>query len=141
MGAFEKLQLELSDVVSFHSYNPPEEFEKRVKWLEELHRPILCTEYMARPRGSTFQTILPIAKEHKIAAYNWGFVAGKTQTFLPWDSWQNPYVDRQPSVWFHDILTADGKPYRPEETAFIREITASANAATSAKPKRKGAGK
>jgi len=137
ISAFDKLQIDLSDVVSFHSYDPPEEFEKRVKWLEELHRPILCTEYMARPRGSTFQGVLPIAKQHRVAAYNWGFVAGKSQTFLPWDSWQNPYVDRQPSVWFHDIFTADGKPYRPEETAFIREITASANA----KAKGKGAGK
>jgi len=140
LGAFEKMQLDLSDVVSFHSYDPPEEFEKRVKWLEEQHRPILCTEYMARPRGSTFQGILPIAKQHKVAAYNWGFVAGKTQTYLPWDSWQNPYVNRQPPVWFHDIFTAEGQPYKPEETAFIREIIPTAPAKP-VKAKGKGAGK
>jgi len=118
-----KEQLELSDVISFHNYSPPAKFEQEVKWLEKYGRPILCTEYMARPQGSTFQDILPIAKREKVGAINWGFVAGKSQTFLPWDSWQHPYVDRQPPVWFHDIFRADGTPYRPEETAFIRKET------------------
>jgi hypothetical protein len=78
---------------------------------------------MARPRGSTFETILPIAKRYKVGAINWGFVAGKSQTYLPWDSWQHPYIDRQPKEWFHDIFHADGKPYRPAEVAFIRKET------------------
>ena len=119
-----RLQIDLSDVISFHSYGPPEEFEKRVKWLQAYGRPILCTEYMARPQGSTFQSILPIAKKYGLAAYNWGFVNGKTQTNLPWDSWQHAYTDSEPPVWFHDVLTADGKPYRPEEADFLRQITA-----------------
>lgn len=118
-----KDQLELSDIVSFHSYEPPGKFEEEVKWLQTYGRPIICTEYMARPRGSTFQAILPIAKTNKVGAINWGFVAGKSQTFLPWDSWQKPYVNHQPAVWFHDIFRRDGKPYRPAETAFIKQIT------------------
>jgi hypothetical protein len=125
MPAVAKEQLELSDIISFHNYDPPEKFEKEVRWLDHYGRPVLCTEYMARPRGSTFESILPIAKELKVGAINWGFVVGKSQTFLPWDSWQHPYTDRQPAVWFHDILHTDGKPYRPAETAFIRAITAS----------------
>ncbi len=116
-------QLESSDVVSFHSYEPPAEFERRVNSLQQYGRPIICTEYMARPRGSTFMAILPIAKRDRVGALNWGFVAGKTQTFLPWDSWQNPYVHRQPPVWFHDIFYANGKPYRPAEVKFIRKMT------------------
>ena len=121
-----KEQLELSDVISFHTYDPAAKFETEVKWLETYHRPLICTEYMARPQGSTFETILPIAKKYKVAAINWGFVAGKSQTYLPWDSWQKPYVgDRQPAVWFHDIFHENGKPYRPTETAFIKQITAS----------------
>jgi Cellulase (glycosyl hydrolase family 5) len=118
----EKTQLELSDIITFHSYEGPTEFEKRIDSLQQYHRPILCTEYMARPRGSTFEAILPVAKEHKVAAYNWGLVAGKTQTFLPWDSWQQPYVNRAPSLWFHDIFTTNGKPYNQEEADFIRQI-------------------
>src|SRR5947209_10678507 len=122
LGPMEKLQLELSDVISFHNYDKPEEFEKRVLWLQQLHRPILCTEYMARGRGSTFQGILPIAKKYKVAAINWGFVAGKTQTWLPWDSWQKPYVGREPAVWHHDIFHPDGTPYRQDETDLIRSL-------------------
>jgi hypothetical protein len=123
LGPIEKMQIDLSDVVSFHSYDKPEEFEKKVKWLEQYHRPILCTEYMARPRGSTFQGILPVAKKYKVAAINWGFVAGKSQTYLPWDSWEKPYTDREPEVWFHDIFNGAGAAYRPEEVQFIREMT------------------
>jgi Cellulase (glycosyl hydrolase family 5) len=119
----EKIQLENSDVISFHSYDPPDEFESRVKSLTHYGRPILCTEYMARPRGSTFASILPVAKKYDVGAMNWGFVQGKTQTYLPWDSWQHPYVDHPPEVWFHDIFYPDGKPYRQEEVEFIRAIT------------------
>ncbi len=77
---------------------------------------------MARSKGSTFQGILPIAQKYKVAAYNWGFAAGKTQTWIPWDSWQQPYIDRQPEAWFHDILFSNGKPYLQEEVDFIRSI-------------------
>jgi Cellulase (glycosyl hydrolase family 5) len=117
-----KLELSLSDIVSFHNYEVPVKFEAEVKWLQSYRRPIICTEYMARPKGSTFEEILPVAAKYKVGAINWGFVAGRSQTYLPWDSWQRPYVDRQPSVWFHDIFREDGKPYRKKETAFIRQI-------------------
>ena len=118
-----KEQLKLSDITSFHNYDRADKFKQEVKWLQTFGRPIVCTEYMARPRGSTFETILPLAKQFKVGAINWGFVAGKSQTYLPWDSWQRPYVDRQPNVWFHDIFHTDGKPYRPAEVAFIRKET------------------
>jgi hypothetical protein len=122
-----KLQIELSDVVSFHSYQKPEAFERRVVSLQVYHRPLICTEYMARGNGSTLQGTLPIAKKYHVAAINWGLVAGKTQTYLPWDSWKKPYTDRQPTVWFHEIFRADGQPYSQEEATFIRNIIHSAN--------------
>jgi len=118
-----KAQLERSDVISFHNYGTPAKFAEEVRWLESYKRPILCTEYMARPQGSRFEGILPVAKKAKVGVVNWGFVAGKSQTFLPWDSWQHPYVDREPAVWFHDIFKKDGEPYRPDEAAFIRKET------------------
>jgi hypothetical protein len=125
MDEIARVQIEESDVISFHNYGWPEEFEQRIQWLSQFHRPLICTEYMARGAGSTFDTILPIAKKYRVAAINWGFVAGKTQTYLPWDSWQRPYVLTQPTVWFHDIFHADGKPYRQREVDLIRELTAS----------------
>src|SRR6202048_293032 len=119
-----KIQLEMSDVISFHSYDKPEVFEKRVLSLQQYHRPLLCTEYMARGNGSTFQGTLPLAKKYNVAAINWGLVAGKTQTYLPWDSWQHPYTDREPAVWFHEIFRTDGTPFQLQEVNFIRDIIA-----------------
>jgi hypothetical protein len=127
MSPTEKIQLELSDVISFHNYDDPASFEKHVQWLLPYNRPILCTEYMARGHGSTFEGTLPIAKKYHVAAYNWGFAAGKTQTYLPWDSWQHPYTDRQPEVWFHEIFRTDGQPYSQKEVDFIRAIIKQAN--------------
>jgi hypothetical protein len=54
---------------------------------------------------------------------NWGFAQGKTQTNLPWDSWQHPYTDREPSIWFHEVFRNDGTPYMVEEVEFIRRMT------------------
>ena len=123
LSPIQRIQLEQSDVVSFHNYGWPEDFERAVIWLEPYHRPILCTEFMARPQGSTFDTILPLAKKHRVAAINWGLVAGKTQTYLPWDSWQRPYVLEGPAVWFHEVFHSDGKPYRDREAQIFRELT------------------
>jgi hypothetical protein len=113
-SAIVDIQLENSDVISFHDYAQPATFEARIAELAPLGRPILCTEYLARPLGSTVERILPIAKRYNIGAYNWGFVAGKTQTYLPWDSWDQPYTTA-PEVWFHDLLQPDGRPYRDSE--------------------------
>jgi hypothetical protein len=118
-----KIQLRESDVISFHNYEWPEIFEARIQSLRPLHRPLICTEYMARGNGSTFDTILPIAKTERVAVINWGLVAGKTQTYLPWDSWKRPYVDSAPSVWFHDVFRANGEPYRQYEVDLLRNLT------------------
>jgi hypothetical protein len=123
MPPMARVQIEESDVISFHNYGWPEDFEKRVKDLEQFHRPIICTEYMARGNGSTFDTILPIAHQYRVGAINWGLVAGKSQTYLPWDSWQHPYVTEQPRLWFHDVFHPDGTPYRERETEIIRDLT------------------
>ena len=118
-----KIQLAESDIITFHNYDWPEGFEARVKSLQPLHRPIICTEYMARGNGSTFDTILPLAKKYNVGAINWGLVAGKTQTWLPWDSWQRPYVLIQPTIWFHEVFRQDDTPYRQHEVDLIRQLT------------------
>lgn len=119
----QQIQIEDSDVISFHNYGWPESFEKEVLFLQKFHRPLICTEFMARGAGSTFDTVLPLAKRYKVAAINWGFVAGKTQTYYPWDSWRHPYILDQPTVWFHEVLHPDGKPYRDTEVRLIRQLT------------------
>jgi GH35 family endo-1,4-beta-xylanase len=120
----QQIQLRESDVITFHNYSWPENFRREVAWLRRFERPVICTEYMARSAGSTFDAILPLAKQERVGTINWGFVAGKTQTYLPWDSWQRPYVLQQPQVWFHEVLRSDGTPYRQAEVDLIRQLTA-----------------
>lgn len=117
--ALNRFALENSDVIQFHVYHGPKITREWIKTLQAYNRPIVCGEYMARTTGCTFESILPIFKEHRIAAINWGFVAGKSQTNYPWDSWTKEYTE-EPDVWFHDILRPDGSPYRSEEVQFIK---------------------
>ncbi len=121
--ATEQIQIENSDFVTFHSYDAADEFAKHVKFLQKLNRPIMCTEYMARPRGSTFVAILPVGKKYNVGMINWGFVEGKSQTIYPWDSWERPYVEYEPWIWFHDVFRTDGTPYLREEIELIKRIT------------------
>lgn len=124
-----KIQLAESDVISFHNYDWPEKFEAKILELKPLGRPLICTEYMARGNGSTFDGNLPVAKRYNVAAINWGLVAGKTQTYLPWDSWQKPYVLTPPTIWFHEVFKQDDTPYRQREVDIIRQLTGRGTAA------------
>jgi hypothetical protein len=122
----QRTQLEQSDIISFHNYENAQSFQKRLAELRNYNRPMICTEYMARGNGSTFEAILPIAKKEKIAVINWGLVRGKSQTHIPWDSWAKPYVNREPQPWHHDIFQPDGKPYRQGEIDLIKKLTGKA---------------
>ncbi len=114
--------LELSDVISFHDYGKPAAMNRRIEQLRKTGRPLLCTEFMARGNGSTFEDILPILKKEKVAAYCWGLVDGKSQTKYPWVTWQMPNLG-EPQPWHHDIFHTDGRPYRDSEVKLIRELT------------------
>lgn len=121
MDPFHLLQLNASDISSFHRYDSSEKTRAGVEQLKRFGRPLLCTEYMARETGSTFEAILSYFKQEKVGAYNWGAVAGKTQTYFPWNSWDKPCPPEIP-VWHHDILRQDGSPYDPKEAALIKSL-------------------
>jgi hypothetical protein len=123
-SAVSDVQLANADVITFHSYAGPAGFENRINELTPLGRPILCTEYMARPQGSTVESILPLAKRHNVGAINWGLVAGKTQTYFPWDSWDHPYTS-VPKVWFHDLIRPEGRPFQDIEALTVRKLAGS----------------
>ncbi len=122
MNAVQRVQLEQSDIISFHNYGVAENFLRDAGYMAAFGRPMICTEYMARGTGSTFAAIMPLMKERKIGAMNWGFVQGRTQTHIPWDSWGTPYSG-EPALWFHEILRADGTPYRQDEVDVITSLT------------------
>jgi Glycosyl hydrolases family 2, TIM barrel domain len=110
-----------SDVITFHNYENAESLEKQIKELQQFGKPIICTEYMARTRDSKFQTHLPIFKKYKIAAINWGLVAGKSNTIYQWST---PMPDgTEPKLWFHDVFRKDGSPYSKDEIDIIKKLS------------------
>ena len=128
------LNLKQSDVISFHMYEG-DKIENTIKKYLQFDRPILCTEYMARELGSTFQHSLPIFKKYLVSCYSWGLVAGKSQTHFNWASILNlkKFLEEkkfinpgdpipEPEIWFHDILRKDGSAFDEAEIKFIKSI-------------------
>jgi hypothetical protein len=111
--------LDLSDVVSFHGYDQLPGIQNKLMICREYDRPILCTEWLHRQSGNTVERILPTFQARQIGTYNWGLVFGRTQTYMPWGSKAN---DPVPSLWQHDLLHQDGRPFRAEELDLIRGL-------------------
>lgn len=112
-----------SDVISFHNYEELPKTIERVGSIRPFGRPLLCTEYLARSVGSRFETHLPYFKENRIAAYNWGLVAGKIQTQYPW-AFMGKNLTAEPELWHHDVLKPDGTPHIASEVDLLRSLTA-----------------
>lgn len=123
MNLVHRAAVELSDVISFHDYSKADVLQRRIDQLKTYGRPLICTEFLARGHGSTFEVALPIMKKEKVGAYCWGLVDGKTQTKYPWPTWQMPELG-EPDPWHHEIFHADGKPYKESEVELIKELTA-----------------
>jgi len=60
----------------------------------------------------------------RVATINWGFIAGKRKPICL-GTHGIPYALEQPAAWFHDVLHADGTPYRQREVDLIRKLTSS----------------
>lgn len=119
-----------SDIISFHSYQPLESCSRFVDYALSFGRPVLCSEWMARSRGSDYFSILPLFKEKKIGCFSYGLVNGKQQCHYPWnptaeDGQPIPFTE-EPEVWFHDLYRPDLTPYSEAEAAFIRKMTGAA---------------
>jgi len=114
-------QLANSDVITFHNYNDVTSLEKEINILKKFHRPVICSEYMARTRNSKFETHLPVFKKYNIGAINWGFVSGKSNTIYQWDT---PMPNgSEPKIWFHDIFRKNGTAYDDKEVSIIKQLT------------------
>ncbi|MDX2005493.1 MAG: hypothetical protein SFU83_09480 [Meiothermus sp.] len=113
--------LENSDIISFHGYLQTPQLEARIAWLQGHGRPVICTEWMARTLGGSYQEQLPVFKARQVGCYQWGLVNGRTQCQYSWLNLPGDTPDPQHG-WFHDIFYPDGTPYRPEENRFIRDF-------------------
>lgn len=115
-------QLDLSDVISFHSYSNLEKTKAIIANLKTFDRPIFCTEWLHRPNGNLFQTHIPLFSGEQVGNYIWGLTLGKTQTNLSWDTMTgNP--DSAPLLWQHDILKENGSAYDMGEIQYLKNIT------------------
>jgi hypothetical protein len=110
-----------SDIITFHNYNGVKSLLAQIARLKQAGRPVICTEFMARTRGSRFDTHLPLFKRENVGCYCWGLVAGKTNTIY---SWQDRGGAAEPEVWFHDVLRSDGTAFDRSEVELIRRMTA-----------------
>lgn len=108
-----------SDVISFHNYGGPDQLERHIDALRVHGRPILCTEWLNRPRGSHVPDCLPVFRRGSVGCLHWGLVNGKTQTHLHWGA--RPGMP-EPVVWQHDLFRGDLSPYDQRELAQFREV-------------------
>ena len=125
LGKLNNIQIENSDIISYHNYQNDTLHKQCIDTLRRYGKPLICSEYMARKHRSRFDNIMPLLKNENIAAINWGLVAGKTNTMYAWDE---PIPDgSEPKLWFHEIFRKDGKPYKEEEVQLIRKLTGKKN--------------
>lgn len=127
--AIERYALENSDIISYHNYHTYEDNIRIIKRLkDDYERPIVNTEWLARCLHNTVQELFPLFYLEKVGCYNWGFVAGKYQTYEPWNStWQrydaDPSIDVDFTKWFHDLYRPSHRPYDPKEIEIIKRYS------------------
>ena len=132
--------LENSDIISYHCYNRFEEHVRLIRYLKSFGRPLINSEWLARCTGNDVFDNFPLFYLEGIGCYNWGFVAGKYQTYEPYEAHWNWYRDdpRAPidfTKWFHDLYRPSLRPYDPKETELIQRLCRAADAEWAAKAK------
>lgn len=110
-----------SDVITYHCYGDRNVMQQTIDRLTSYGRPLVCTEWLNRPRHSTISDIMPMLRERRVGSMIWGLVNGKTQTHLPWG--HRPEHGPYTGPWQHDIYRTDHTPYDAAEIALIRKLT------------------
>lgn len=119
--------LENVDIISYHFYKDFNSHVRIIKRLKKEGRPIICSEWLCRCTKNDVFTCFPLFYLEKIGCYNWGFVAGKYQTYEPWENtWYNYYNGTNTDVdftkWFHDLYRPSLRPYDPKEIDLIKSF-------------------
>ena len=117
-GSMSKKMLALSDVISFHCYGQ-KQMEEAIARCRSYGRPVICSEWLRRTTANTVSDTLPLFAREQVGWYNWGLVAGRTQTYL---DWRSKAGDPVPTTWQHDIFHADGTAYDAAEIEMIQQF-------------------
>jgi len=134
METAEGVAAALSDIISYHCYGP---LHSQIKYAKEIKakigRPMVNTEWLARILGCDVQDCYPFFAQAKIGCTCWGFVAGKYQTYEPWEGmWR--HIEKgggknyKMTKWFHDLYRPSLRPYDPEEIDIIKHVNAQMDA-------------
>ena len=120
----EQLALELSDVISYHCYGDYDTNIRTLYYLKRFNRPLFNTEWLHRIQHDSVQAMFPLFFLEKVHCWNWGLVAGLSQTYEPWQGIWNRVEAGEKGLdltkWQHDIFRPSGHPYDPEEVRIIR---------------------
>ena len=130
----EKLAGRCSDIISFHHYA---DYGSQKRFIDELRktwgRPMVNTEWLARTWGDLPLTSYPLFAQERVGCTCWGFVAGKYQTFEPYEPMWKGRFEFMPTPepvtrWYHDLFRPSHHPYDPEEIDAIMRVNAEMDA-------------
>ena len=121
---------QLSDIISYHCYG---DFEAQARIHGKLKnyygRPLVNTEWLARIKRNYVFDAYPFYAQNRVGCTCWGFVAGKYQTYEPWESMWRQVADGRPEAekydftkWFHDLYRPSLRPYDPKEIDVIKHV-------------------
>jgi hypothetical protein len=125
----------LSDIVSYHCYG---DYEYQICVIRKLKRyydrPMVNTEWLARIKNNDVFSAYPLFYIENVGCTCWGFVAGRYQTYEPWESMWRSYDEGHPATkdwdmtkWFHDLFRPSHRPYAPKEISLIKRFNARAD--------------
>jgi len=128
LGALAQYIMENSDIISYHFYGSYNAHIRFIKRLKQEGRPIMNTEWLGRCLHNDVFSLFPLFYLEKIGCYNWGFVAGKYQTYEPWEgTWERYTNGTDTNVdftkWFHDLYRPNHRPYDPNEIELIKKFS------------------
>ena len=98
LSPINRYMLDQSDVISFHNYRPLPELKRDVQTLRRYRRPLLCTEYMARPARPAGSILFwPISKRSISAPTTGDSSPARPTPFIPGIPGKKPMPPSPPS--------------------------------------------